>query len=169
LPRIANDPLRERDRLAVNANNFATRTDANVEYRPSTHVEAIEALNQNQSFRVTLRSGDQKKTQEFDKIIANVGYTPDRVLYRELQIHECYASFGPMKLAAALAGQKSQDCMKQMCPGPDTLRNPEPNFYILGAKSFGRNSQFLLRLGFEQVRDVFALITDNRGLDLSKK
>jgi thioredoxin reductase len=159
LPRIANDPLRERDRLAVNANNLATRTDANVEYRPSTHVEAIESLNQNQSFRVTLRSGDQKKTQEFDKIIANVGYTPDRVLYRELQIHECYVSFGPMKLAAALAGQKSQDCMKQVCPGPETLRNPEPNFYVLGAKSFGRNSQFLLRLGFEQVRDVFTLIT----------
>jgi thioredoxin reductase len=169
LPRIPNDPLRERDRLAVNANNLATRTDANVEYRPSTYVEAIESLNQNQSFRVTLRSGSQKKTQEFDKIIANVGYTPDRVLYRELQIHECYASFGPMKLAAALSGQKTQDCMKQTCPGPDTLRNPEPNFYILGAKSFGRNSQFLLRLGFEQVRDVFTLITGNVGLDLYKK
>ena len=169
LRRIANDPLRERDRLATNANNLATRTDANVEYRANTFVEAIEPINQNQSFRVTLKSAGQKKTQEVDKIIANVGYTPDRVLYRELQIHECYASFGPMKLAAALAGHAGQDCMKQVCPGPDTLRNPEPNYYLLGAKSYGRNSQFLLRLGFEQVRDVFTLITGNANLDLYRK
>lgn len=97
-----------------------------------------------------------------------MGYTPDRAIYRELQIHECYATFGPMKFAAALLGSKSKDCMTQQCPAAETLRNPEPNFFILGAKSFGRNSQFLLRLGFEQVRDVFTLITGNSRLDLYK-
>ena len=169
LRRIANDPLRERDRLAVQANNLATRADGNVEFRANTYVEAIEPLNNNQSFRVTLRTAGQKKTLEVEKIVANVGYTPDRALYRELQIHECYASFGPIKIAVALLGQKTQDCLKQTCPGLDTLRNPEPNFYILGAKSFGRNSQFLMRIGFEQVRDVFTLITGNARLDLYKK
>ena len=39
--------------------------------------------------------------------------------------------------------------------GPETLRNPEPGFFILGAKSYGRNSQFLLRIGWQQVDDVF--------------
>lgn len=168
LRRIPNDPLRERDRLAVHANTLATRDDDNVEFRAGTHVEAIEILQNNQGFRVTLRSPDQKKTMEVDKIIANVGYTPDRALYRELQIHECYASFGPMKLAALLAGAGGQDCLKQVCHGPESLRNPEPNYYILGAKSFGRNSQFLMRLGFEQVRDVFTLITGDAGLNLYK-
>ena len=169
LRRIANDPLRERDRLAVQANNLATRADANVEFRASTFVEAIEPQFNNQSFRVILRSAGQKKPLEVEKIVANVGYTPDRAIYRELQIHECYASFGPMKLAAALLGRKSQDCLMQTCPEADTLRNPEPNFYLLGAKSFGRNSQFLMRLGFEQVRDVFTLITGKARLDLYKK
>jgi thioredoxin reductase len=169
LRRIANDPLRERDRLAVQANNLATRADANVEFRANTFVESIEPQFNNQNFRVVLRGAGQRKTLDVEKIVANVGYTPDRAIYRELQIHECYASFGPMKLAAALLGQKSQDCLTQTCPTPDTLRNPEPNFYILGAKSFGRNSQFLLRLGFEQVRDVFTLITGNVALDLYKK
>ncbi len=167
--RVANDPLRERDRLAVQANNLATRTDGNVEFRAGTIVEAIEPLANNQSFRITLKSSIQKKTLEVEKIIANVGYTPDPSLYRELQIHECYASLGPMKLAAALQGQKSADLLSLKCPGPDTLRNPEPNFNILGAKSFGRNSQFLMRLGFEQVRDVFTLIAGNAKLDLYKK
>jgi thioredoxin reductase len=169
LRRIANDPLRERDRLAVEANNLATRSDANVEFRANTFVEAIEPQFNNQSFRVTLRTAGQKKTLDVEKIVANVGYTPDRAIYRELQIHECYASFGPMKLAAALSGSKGQDCMKQICQGPDSLRNPEPNFYILGAKSYGRNAQFLMRVGFEQVRDVFTLITGTAGLDLYKK
>ncbi len=166
LRRIPDDPLRERDKLAVSANLLATRDDDNVEYRANTVVEQIEVLQQNQGFRVMLRTGSQKKPLEVEKIIANVGYTPDRAIYRELQIHECYATFGPMKLAAALLGQKSNDCMKQICHGPESLRNPEPNYYILGAKSFGRNSQFLLRIGFEQVRDVFTLIMSDAKLDL---
>jgi hypothetical protein len=74
-----------------------------------------------------------------------------------------------MKLAAALLGQKAQDCLKVASAGPESLRNPEPNYFILGAKSYGRNSHFLLRVGFEQVRDVFTLITGNAGLDLYKK
>lgn len=168
LRRIPNDPLRERDRLAMHANSLATRDDDNVEFRANTSVDAIELLPNNQGFRVTLKTGPQKKTIEVDKIIANVGYTPDRALYRELQIHECYATFGPMKLAALLAGSQSQDCLKQVCHGAESLRNPEPNFFVLGAKSYGRNSQFLLRVGFEQVRDVFTLITGNAGLDLYK-
>ncbi len=169
LRRIPNDPLRERDRLAMYANTLATRTDANVDFRAGTFVETIEPQANNQSFRVTLRNAVQKKTLDVEKIIANVGYTPDRALYRELQIHECYASFGPMKLATLLAGAKGQDCLKQVCYGPESLRNPEPNFYVLGAKSYGRNAQFLMRVGFEQVRDVFTLISGNAGLDLYKQ
>jgi hypothetical protein len=166
IKRVADDPLRERDRLACAANMLATRDDDNVEYHASTHVESIETNNNWQTFRVTLRTGKERKSLEVDKIIANVGYTPDRALYRELQIHECYGSFGPMKLAAALEGSKSQDCLRQVCHGAESLRNPEPNFYILGAKSYGRNSHFLMRLGFEQVRDVFTLITGDARLDL---
>jgi thioredoxin reductase len=168
LRRIPNDPLRERDRLAVEANNLATRSDANVEFRANTYVESIEPQFNNQNFRVVLRTAGQKKTLDVEKIVANVGYTPDRAIYRELQVHECYASFGPMKLAAAVMGSNAQDCLKQTCHGPESLRNPEPNFYILGAKSYGRNSQFLMRIGFEQVRDVFTLIAGNTGLDLYK-
>lgn len=168
LRRIANDPLRERDQLAMRANNLATRTDDNVEYHPGSVVELIEKGGPEGGFRVTSRAGGQARTWEVDRIIANVGYTPDVTLYRELQVHECYATLGPMKLAAALLGQKGVDCLKQTNPGAETLRNPEPNFYILGAKSHGRGAQFLLRAGNEQVRDVFTLITGNARLDLYK-
>jgi hypothetical protein len=64
-----------------------------------------------------------------------------------------------MNLAAALAKHAGADCLVVPAQGADTLRNPEPNFYILGAKSYGRNSNFLLRNGFAQVKEVFSLIS----------
>ena len=48
----------------------------------------------------------------------------------------------------------------------DALRNPEPDFYVLGAKSYGRNPDFLIRVGLEQIRDVFTLIENRPELDL---
>src|SRR5579885_656409 len=101
IKRVANDPLRERDRLAVKANTLATRTDGNVEFHPGTVVEAVEHLGGDRGFRVTSRTAGKAKTWEVDRVIGNVGCTPDTGLYRELQIHECYASLGPMALAAA--------------------------------------------------------------------
>jgi hypothetical protein len=71
-----------------------------------------------------------------------------------------------MKLAAALAGESAIDCLDQQARGPQTLRNPEPNYYILGAKSYGRNSNFLLSVGLEQIREAFAIIGDRETLDL---
>jgi hypothetical protein len=166
LRRIANDHLRERDRLAVRANTLATRTDGNVEFHKQTLIEAIENAGGDRGFRVTARCASKPRTWEVDRIIANVGYTPDTVLYRELQIHECYASLGPMALTAALLKHAGADCLTVPAQGAETLRNPEPNFFVLGAKSYGRNAHFLLRNGFEQVRNVFRLLTGKPDLDL---
>jgi thioredoxin reductase len=169
LRRFVNDPLRERDRLAARANMLATRGDGNVEFHPASGVEAIESAGPDRGFRVTATCGGARKTWDVDRVIANVGYTPDTDLYRELQVHECYASLGPMNLAAALLKHAGGDCLSFPATGASTLRNPEPNFYVLGAKSYGRNSQFLLRNGFEQVREAFTLITGKPDLDLYRK
>ena len=67
-----------------------------------------------------------------------------------------------MKLAAKLLGETSADCLDQISHGPDVLRNPEPDFYILGAKSYGRNSNFLIQVGLRQIVDVFNLIDEQR-------
>jgi hypothetical protein len=102
---------------------------------------------------------------EVDRVLALVGYRPDLSVFRELQIHLCYASEGPMALAAAvLAAQEANPgaasgCLGQVSHGPETLKNPEPSFYILGAKSYGRNPKFLLRLGHAQIEDVMTLLS----------
>jgi hypothetical protein len=169
LPRVVNDPLKERDRLAVRANNLATRAEGNVEFHPGTVIESVECAGPDKGFKITVRCGGKPRTWEADRLIAHVGYSPDATIYRELHVHECYASLGPMALAAALLKHAGADCLSIPAQGAATLRTPEPNFYVLGAKSYGRNSSFLLKTGFEQVREVFTLIAGKADLDLYRK
>ena len=164
IPLIENDRLPERDRLARAANQLAADPASEVTYWPATVVESIQR-DSDERFTVQL-TGAQAGPHTFDRIIANVGFRPDIEIYRELQVHECYASQGPMKLAAALAGGASADCLDQPACGPQTLVSPEPNFYILGSKSYGRKSNFLFSAGLAQIREVFTLIGDRVTLDL---
>lgn len=165
IPRIPHDPLAERDRLARGANELAAGARGAVEYRPATTIAAIAQRPSGDGFLVEM-VGERPGSIEVDQIIANVGFRPDNRLYSELQLHECYASGGPMKIAAPLGGQSSADSLDQTSSGPASLMNPEPDFYILGSKSYGRNSQFLLSVGLTQVRDLFAVIGDRADLDL---
>ena len=71
-----------------------------------------------------------------------------------------------MKLSAALLGAAAGDCVSQTTHGVETLINPEAGFFLLGSKSYGRNNTFLLRVGFEQVSEVFAhLASSGAGRD----
>ena len=163
---IADDPLPMRARLHQAANQVAERAAAGgpLSYRPATSVDSITA--EGHRLRVRLQDDRGTGTEEpFDEVVGLTGYGPERDLYRELQVHECYASLGPMSLAATLLGQ-SGDCLAQPKPGPETLKNPEPRFFILGAKSYGRNSAFLVQLGLAQIRGAYALLHKDPALDL---
>lgn len=164
---IEGDPLPERERLMRAANDLARTPPAGLRFLHGTTVDALYA--EGHRLRVTLRgNGDHFQDELCDEVIGLTGYGPDNSLYRELQVHECYASRGPMKLAAALlaAGGGNGDCLAQPDPGAETLRNPEPNFFIIGAKSYGKGSAFLLRIGHAQVRGVYSLLHGDPDLDL---
>jgi len=163
IERIPNDRLEQRDKLAQDANRLVASNESPVTHYSATVVEDLNFADG--KFKVKF-AGQLSDTLEFDQIIANVGYRPDHTIYEELHIHLCYASGGPMKLAAALLGQNSPDCLDQTSCGPQTLINPEPNFYILGAKSYGRNSNFLVSVGLQQIREVFTIIGGREELDL---
>jgi NADPH-dependent 2,4-dienoyl-CoA reductase/sulfur reductase-like enzyme len=149
---VAADPLPERAALNAAAAELAAGASGAVELRAGCVTEALHG--RDGRIVVTLRNG-QPEEVEVDRILACNGGVPDHALYRQLQVHECYATSGPMNLAAALLGETGGDCLAVSSHGPETLINPEPGFFILGAKSYGRNSQFLLQIGWQQVDDVF--------------
>ncbi len=152
-----NDPLPERDRLNRLGNRIAAEGEPGIEVRAGTVVERIE-MTPAGTVRVTLAGPSGDETVETDTLLALVGFRPDRHLYSELQVHECWATMGPMKLAATLLESDNADCLAQTSAGAETLTSPEPGFFILGAKSYGKNVNFLIRLGLQQIRDVFTLI-----------
>lgn len=151
---IENDSLSERDTLTSAANTLATQSEGPVRWLSGRTISKL-APGEESTVRVTVQEPDGTTAAlNADCILALVGYRPDRLLYEELQVHECYATQGPIRLAAALLGETSGDCLSQPPAGPDLLRNPEPDFFILGAKSYGRSSHFLLKTGHSQIETV---------------
>lgn len=154
---IPADPLPARVALLESAAEIASGATG-VEVRMGRGVEALKRSGS--QVAVMLRDAEGSFEEiVVDHIIALTGSVGDATLYRQLQIHECWATSGPMKLAAALLGSGSADCLTQASHGPETLENPEPDFFLVGSKSYGRNNTFLLRVGWEQVAEVFELIT----------
>jgi NAD(P)-binding Rossmann-like domain len=152
---VAGDPLPERASLGAAAARLAAGASEAVQLHAGYVTEALHA--RGGRIAVTLRNGSAE-VLEVDRILALNGGVGDHALYRQLQVHECYATAGPMGLAAVLLGSAGADCLAIAAHRPDTLRTPEPGFFILGAKSYGRNSQFLLRIGWQQVDDVFGAL-----------
>jgi threonine dehydrogenase-like Zn-dependent dehydrogenase len=157
---VDDDPLPERAALNAAADELGRGASPAIELRAGRLVEAL--TGDGDRIAVALRNG-QGEEVVVDRILGLNGGVGDFTLYRQLQVHECYATAGPMKLAAALLGAGGGDCLAQESHGADTLRNPEPGFFLLGAKSYGRNSQFLLRIGWSQVDDVFGLLDEEAG------
>ncbi len=155
--RVAEDPLPERATLADDSDALAAGASPAVELLRGRIVEAVAPAGDR--IAVTLRNGDETtETVEVDRVVSLTGYVGDHTLYRQLQIHECYATSGPMKLAAALLGDASGDCLQQVSHGADSLTSPEPDFFLLGVKSYGRKPTFLLRTGWQQVDEIFGLL-----------
>src|SRR4030095_16388822 len=126
-----NDPLRERDRLAARANNLATRGDGNVEYHAQILIDEVICHGPDKGFRVAGRCNGKPVVWEVDRVIGNVGYLPDAKLTRELHVSEF---------------------------ADGNVRQPEPGYFVLGMTRLGRDSNFLLKRGHEQVKEVMSVI-----------
>ena len=152
------DPLEERVRLTSMADELAKDPPPCLEMHKGVVVESV--LPRDGRHEVALRRSDgATESVSVDRILSLTGQVGDHQIYRQLQVHECYATAGPMKLAAALMGA-SGDCMKQTSQGAETLANPESGFFILGSKSYGRRNDFLMRIGWQQVDEVFRLLEE---------
>jgi hypothetical protein len=113
------------------------------------------------SVDITLDTSPPQILPNIDYVIANTGSQPDRSLYANLSVQECYRTKGPLALAVKLMSSSNTDCLKQTSHGASSMLTTEKNFFIVGNKSYGKQTNFLLQIGFEQVSEVFQLIHDD--------
>lgn len=103
------------------------------------------------------RSGEPFVQTDLDTIVASTGQRPNLDMNRELRLSldpalECAAALGP------LIDPNEHSCGTVRPHGARELSHPEPNFYVIGSKSYGRAPTFLLATGYEQARSVAAMI-----------
>jgi hypothetical protein len=100
-----------------------------------------------------------------DLIVAATGQRPDLAPNRELRLGldpalESAAALGP------LIDPNEHSCGTVRPHGARELAHPEPDFYIIGSKSYGRAPTFLLATGYEQARSVAAMIAGDEDAAL---
>ena len=97
-----------------------------------------------------------------DRILVSTGQRPDMELARELRTDldpwlEC-----PRGLAAQI-DPNLHACGTVMPHGYRQLAQPEPGYFAVGAKSYGRAPTFLMATGYEQVRSVVAHLAGDQA------
>jgi len=147
---IVDDPLPERARLASTANRLVH--DGSVTLHRGTSIDSIQLADNALTISVTGAAGSYSR--KLDEIVVTTGFRPDITLARELQVQTCWATEGTYPLAASMLGEAGADCLKTPAFGAEMLMHPEPNYFTLGMKSYGRSPNFLLRTGHQQIETV---------------
>ncbi len=102
-------------------------------------------------------AGEDTVLPPVDELVATTGFRPDLSLLRELRLDLDPAVESPRALAP-LIDPNVHSCGTVPPHGAEELRQPEPNVYVVGMKSYGRAPTFLMLTGYEQVRSVAAAI-----------
>jgi NAD(P)H-nitrite reductase len=90
-------------------------------------------------------------------IVNATGFRPDHTIASELRL-DLDPILGSTRALAPLIDPNHHSCGTVPPHGVDELTHPEPGFYIVGAKSYGRAPTFLLATGYEQARSVVAAL-----------
>ncbi|MEV0351545.1 FAD-dependent oxidoreductase [Nonomuraea sp. NPDC050680] len=98
-----------------------------------------------------------EQTITAERIVAATGYRPDHAIADELRL-DLDAVLGSTRTLAPLIDPNAHSCGTVPPHGADELAHPEPGYYAVGVKSYGRAPTFLLATGYEQARSVVAAL-----------
>ncbi|WP_028595051.1 NAD(P)-binding domain-containing protein [Paenibacillus assamensis] len=149
------DSLRERGQLGIRLENLVL--SGKVQVYPSFMIENFEQSG-NQIHVIGYSNGQTIQVESIDEVISNTGSRPDMSFLREVRtdIDSAIESVGVL---APLIDPNLHSCGTVRPHGEKELRQPEQDFYIVGAKSYGRAPTFLMATGYEQVRSIVAALT----------
>jgi len=110
---------------------------------------------------VTARTPDGMQNLDTDVVVPATGFRPDFTVLQELRLDLDPAVEAPRQLGP-LIDAEFHSCGSVAPHGERVLAHPEPGFYIVGSKSYGRAPTFLMATGYEQVRSIAAALAGNR-------
>ena len=111
--------------------------------------------------RSVLVAEDGRRLAPASKVFVSTGFRPDLSFLSEMRLELDMRLQAPIRVATEV-DPNLHSCGTIRATGAADLAHPEPNFYIVGAKSYGRAPTFLAMTGFEQVRSVAAAIAGDR-------
>jgi thioredoxin reductase len=105
--------------------------------------------------QLVLTSEDGRTLPAADHVAVLTGFRPDLSFLSELRLELDATLQAPVRIAAEV-DPNVHSCGSVAATGAKDLAQPEPDFYLVGAKSYGRAPTFLAMTGYEQVRSVVA-------------
>jgi thioredoxin reductase len=115
----------------------------------------VEAAERTADGRVELVAGERRVVA--DTVVNSTGFRPDHAFVAELRL-DLDPILGSTRALAPLIDPNQHSCGTVPPHGVDELAHPEPGYYAVGAKSYGRAPTFLLATGYEQARSVVAAL-----------
>lgn len=101
-------------------------------------------------------SGAEQKLSA-DIVVNATGFRADHTVAAELRL-DLDPILGATRALAPLIDPNIHSCGTVPPHGVDELAHPEPGYYAIGVKSYGRAPTFLLATGYEQARSVVAAL-----------
>lgn len=101
--------------------------------------------------------GEERAIEGIDEIVVATGGRPDLSITSEIRV-KLDAWLESTEQLAPLIDPNLHSCGSVRPHGHRELEHPEPRFYAVGAKSYGRAPNFLVATGHEQVRSVVAAL-----------
>lgn len=148
---IANDPLRERERVTVQANALAENPS------PFLVVErraAIDSFTQSED-GITVSLGPERSVM-CDFVAGFTGFRPSHAMQSELTLDISPVTEGGARLYRAVSNVT--DCLSVPQVSPRDLESGEPNYWFIGSRGYGRARTFLLQTGLAQVETILESI-----------
>ena len=145
----ADDQLPERGRLGADAQRVVDSGD--VQLVTGFRIDRVA----HDPDGATLVAVDGRRVGPFDRIVNATGFRPDLTMLSELRV-DVDPVLQSARALAPMIDPNVHSCGSVPPHGAAELGHAEPDFYIVGAKSYGRAPTFLLATGYEQVRSVVA-------------
>ncbi|MGD6980802.1 MULTISPECIES: FAD-dependent oxidoreductase [Citricoccus] len=131
-----------------------------IQVHPSFTINAFTPTGLGMMVRASTPAGEERLV--VDVVVPATGFRPELGMLSELRLDLDPAVEAPRRLGP-LIDPEFHSCGSVAPHGEKMLAHPEPGFYIVGMKSYGRAPTFLMATGYEQVRSIAAALAGDQA------